>query len=113
MSEIPDKPQQPHSEIDTRGVLIVVLAVGMIIILVSFAGTLMLRKDGPQRAAPTETSQPPPIRLSSDPGDEIEAYRRDKDAQLHSYGWVDHEPGIAHVPIDRAMQILATPQGTP
>ena len=34
--------------------------------------------------------------------------------RLNGYGWVDRKAGIAHIPIDRAMDIVATtglPQG--
>jgi len=37
---------------------------------------------------------------------------REQDHALNSYGWVDPERGVAHIPIQRAMQILAT-QGMP
>jgi hypothetical protein len=40
-----------------------------------------------------------------------EAYRRDIESQeaqdLESYGWVDEAQGIAHIPIERAMEIVA------
>jgi hypothetical protein len=32
---------------------------------------------------------------------------REQKQQLESYGWVDREHGIAHVPIERAMEIMA------
>jgi hypothetical protein len=32
--------------------------------------------------------------------------RAAEEAQLHSYRWVDHEAGIAAIPIERAMEIL-------
>jgi hypothetical protein len=33
--------------------------------------------------------------------------RAAEEAQLHSYRWVDREAGIAAIPIERAMEILA------
>ena len=41
---------------------------------------------------------------------------RKKSAVINGYGWVDRKAGIAHIPIDRAMDILARtglPQGRP
>ena len=34
--------------------------------------------------------------------------RAAEEAQLRSYGWVDREAGIAAIPIERAMEILAS-----
>jgi hypothetical protein len=34
--------------------------------------------------------------------------RAAEETQLHSYGWVDREAGIAAIPIERAMEILAS-----
>ena len=33
--------------------------------------------------------------------------REEEAARLSSYGWVDRPAGVAHIPIDRAMAILA------
>lgn len=46
-------------------------------------------------------------RLQADPGRErVEITERDRE-RLNSYGWVDSKAGTAHIPIDRAMAILA------
>jgi len=46
-------------------------------------------------------------RLQADPGRErIEITQRDR-GRLDSYGWVDSKTGTAHIPIERAMAILA------
>jgi hypothetical protein len=31
----------------------------------------------------------------------------DQESQLNSYGWVDEKAGVAHIPIKRAMELLA------
>lgn len=46
--------------------------------------------------------------LSSAPQPELKEDRDKKEAQLHSAGWVDRNAGIAHIPIDDAMNILAS-----
>jgi hypothetical protein len=46
--------------------------------------------------------------LSSAPQPELQQGRREKEARLHSAGWVDREAGIAHIPIEDAMDILAS-----
>ena len=43
-------------------------------------------------------------------------WREAHDAKLNSYGWVDRAKGIAHVPIDKAMDAVAAgaqPMGMP
>jgi hypothetical protein len=31
--------------------------------------------------------------------------REEQEGRLHSYGWVDREKGLVHIPIDRAMDL--------
>ena len=33
--------------------------------------------------------------------------------RLNSYGWVDKENGVVHIPIDRAMELMVSEAGTP
>jgi len=33
--------------------------------------------------------------------------RAQEAAQLNSYGWVDQQKGVVHIPIDRAMELMA------
>ena len=50
---------------------------------------------------------PPAPRLEARPLETLEQVRRRENEILHGYGWVDHDAGIARIPIDRAMAILA------
>jgi hypothetical protein len=50
---------------------------------------------------------PPEPRLQTDPAADLGAYVRKEQHLLDSYGWVDREHGIVHVPIEIAMQRLA------
>jgi hypothetical protein len=46
----------------------------------------------------------------------IDVWRKDNTARLNSYGWVDRARGIAHIPIDKAMEMVAngaSPPGAP
>ncbi len=56
--------------------------------------------------APVPTLPPEP-RLEAEPGQQLQELRSVEDQILHSYGWVDQKAGIVHIPIDRAMDILA------
>lgn len=40
------------------------------------------------------------------PGLDLRAIRADADAQLEGYGWVDERRGVAHVPIETAIEML-------
>ena len=43
-------------------------------------------------------------------------WRKERDAHLNGYGWVDKSKGIAHIPISRAMDAIASgalPAGAP
>lgn len=45
--------------------------------------------------------------LQSDPHGDLQAYRVEKDRLLHGYGWADRSAGIARIPIEEAMKIVA------
>ena len=49
----------------------------------------------------------PEPRLSVEPGEELKSLRSEEDAMLKSYGWIDRDKGVVHIPIDRAIEILA------
>lgn len=51
---------------------------------------------------------PPDPRLQSDPFVELDLLRARQNAQLESYGWIDVATGLAHIPIDKAMDLLVT-----
>src|SRR3989442_10321148 len=56
---------------------------------------------------------PPEPRLQGAPGhqispqDELRQTRAEAEAALSSYGWVDEKTGIARIPIDEAIKLLA------
>lgn len=46
----------------------------------------------------------------------LERWRREHDARLNGFGWIDRTKGVAHVPIERAMESIAggaMPAGAP
>jgi hypothetical protein len=69
-----------------------------------------------------EEAQPPPLfrgerlppepRLQGMPGhqnfpsEDIREFRAKVDAQLNSYGWVDRQAGIVHIPIEEAKRLI-------
>lgn len=50
--------------------------------------------------------EPPPPRLQSSPAAELQELRAAEDALLGSYGWVNREAGVIHIPIERAMELI-------
>ncbi|MFO7691704.1 MAG: hypothetical protein R6V57_01340 [Vicinamibacterales bacterium] len=90
--------------------------VGVVVYLVVF---LMLRLFSGQaaredaRVAPSSVSRPAPVpgeerlppapRIQANAAADMDALRRQEDARLTTYGWVDKPAGIVRLPIDVAM----------
>jgi hypothetical protein len=49
---------------------------------------------------------PEPV-LQYDDAFDMEQFRRQEEAALSSYGWADRKAGIARIPIDRAIELVA------
>ena len=45
--------------------------------------------------------------LETDERGQFRSFLMDQAKELNSYGWVDEKAGVAHIPIDRAMQLIA------
>lgn len=64
-----------------------------------------------------QIQQFPQPRLEEDERTELNDFRYGEEEQLNSYGWVDQSAGIVHIPITRAMELIAqrglptTPEG--
>jgi hypothetical protein len=56
---------------------------------------------------------PPPPTLQASPIRDMASLREHEDAILQSYGWVDEGAGIAHIPIERAIDLTAERGATP
>lgn len=46
-------------------------------------------------------------KVTEDPYEPLQRLEADQLGVLNSYGWVDQQAGIAHIPIDRAMELVA------
>ena len=49
----------------------------------------------------------PEPRLETDERTELNDFRLAEEQTLNSYGWVDQNAGLVHIPIERAMQLIA------
>lgn len=66
----------------------------------------------PARVERPETPLPPEPRLEPRPREPLQRLRATEAERLGTYGWVDAEEGIVRIPVERAMEILAT-EGLP
>jgi mono/diheme cytochrome c family protein len=94
------------------GLLVVI---GMVLALTAFLYSLF----GFRGATPGAPDPPtleevilPGPRLQVAPQEDLNRLRSTQQARLGSYGWVDEARGLAHIPIEQAMQIVAA-QGFP
>jgi hypothetical protein len=55
---------------------------------------------------------PPEPRLQQYPREEVYTFRLNEEEKLHSYGYVNKDAGIVHIPIDEAMR-LTVERGLP
>jgi hypothetical protein len=97
---------------------LVVFAVGLVALVVLSAGVVGLvmmgfssETAGLQALAPARFSDEsglfPAPKLQPDPNVELVTVKKEELGLLNGYGWVDKKAGVAHIPIDRAIAILA------
>ena len=60
-----------------------------------------------RKVSNADLSKFPQPRLENNERLEINDFRLQEEKNLNSYGWIDQKAGIARIPIDRAMQLLA------
>ena len=65
----------------------------------------------PLLGAATNKNETDPV-LQTLPSSDLAAFRKQEDADLNKLGWVDRDAGIARIPIDDAMGLIAA-QGLP
>lgn len=114
--------QQLDGEINTRVLfrltigLLVLVAVAMILMWYLTTSMFERQQAGdpppPLMVEARVQHRPPNPRLQSEPFADFDLLRARHDYRLSSYGWVDETAGVAHIPIDRAMDLLVA-QGLP
>jgi hypothetical protein len=86
-------------------------AVVIVMIVIAIGASLGIITTGSEvRVTPAAPTGTPTPRLQPAPEADIAAYRREKEALLHGYAWVDRAHGIVRIPIEQAMARLASPQ---
>ena len=74
----------------------------------SYEATVPIAKSYDAREAPLDPSWPV---LQANPYDDFEGHRASIEQLLTSYEWIDHQTGIARIPIDRAIAIYLEREG--
>lgn len=101
---------------DIREVILtgVGLAVGTLIVCLVMWGLFnLLKTQQSKKGAPTvnlmapQAHFPPEPRLQVNAPAELEQFHEQEDKILDTYGWVDKNAGTVHLPIDKAMDIMA------
>ena len=128
MSHDPNKPYDHESADEINYVK--VIGVGVVSLIIFALCTVWAAKILNLKTAEVEKSSGM-ARLGADIGKEeigivdqvpfetdnrLERWRRGHDARLNGYGWIDRANGISHVPIERAMESVASgalPMGAP
>ncbi|MEZ5313371.1 MAG: hypothetical protein R2862_06775 [Thermoanaerobaculia bacterium] len=123
MSSHSPSPGQPggfDSEIDVRRVIEIAAWLAGITIGSLIVGYFLYKALGSwtERADPKPSplaearlpAAPPEPHLQSRPEVELQELRRSTSAALSSWGWVDRSAGIAHMPIENAIDRLAVPE---
>ena len=95
-------------EPDTPAVRVIATGAAVVAAMVAVAigVAIGLGRIGPH--GPPTAPTTPNAALQATPAADIAAYRREKEALLHGYGWVDRAQGIVHIPIEQAMALLAS-----
>jgi protein SCO1/2 len=101
------------TDLNSRAVVCGGVGVIVAVVLIALVAHFLTSASGPARSAPTDTSSDEPKVLRSDPVAERLTYESETNARLASYGWVDREHGIAHIPVERAMELQVAEDPAP
>jgi hypothetical protein len=91
--------------------LLILAAVAMWLLLGRYDTRLAVESPPASPLADYGPQEPPEPRLQVDPAADIARLHATERQQLDGYGWVDQQAGTVHIPIERAMQLLAERRG--
>ena len=104
------------TDAQTGPLALLAVAIAMLV-LVSLTGIAIMWRvmayqnvyTGEMVGSPLAPARPPPPspRLQVFPAQDLKDFRAQEAARLNSYGLVDKDKGIVHIPIDRAMDLIA------
>jgi hypothetical protein len=115
-SEAQESMRAPEGPDVQLGLPIAIGAIVLLLVIVAMAasGWLLLRGRMPasmvDHAPPAPSAflkQPTPApHLQDNPARDLKALREREQRRLSSYGWVDRQANIVHIPIDRAVDLI-------
>jgi len=113
----PVRPMHETAEVDASRIWRVATALVVTLVAVALLAAWVLRLLHHQTGRPLAILDSAPGRmpvpsLQSAPALDLAAFRAQKQAMLGEYRWLDREHGILRIPIERAIELLATRQGT-
>jgi hypothetical protein len=102
------------TDVNIRGLLwlagVTVVGVALVqiglLVLLSYYRTEAKQADPVLSPLATERVPPPAPHLQSTPLRDYAEFARAQEEQLHSYGWVDKQQGVARIPVSRAMELI-------
>lgn len=99
---------QPYESTDVHTGKLWLLGLALVaIVLLAVAGARLLTHMLGAPNYPAIDVEAPAVRMTPDRVELLRAYRASKQAALESYGWVDRDAGIARIPIERAIDLVA------
>lgn len=99
-------------DLDLRAIRIGAIGIACGILFALVAAYVLLRDAGPAANAPPRRFGAPAPLLQTAPQVERANYFAEKARLTGSYGWVDRQAGIARIPVDEAMRLLAARAAT-
>lgn len=106
---MPEAPRHEHHDIHVRQVLLVTCAIGALVLLACGLAWIALRAVGARDlGGATAAGSPSPKLLLPEPRAALDEYQRGKRAELEGYAWEDADHRHARVPVEVAMDALAT-----
>jgi len=105
-----------RTDVSVRGVLLaaaLLAAAGIVVQLVvgvqfaALRGARARESPPPPPLAAARPEGPPEPRLQTTPAEDLAQLRAREDTILDGYGWEDRAAGVVHIPIARAMELVA------
>ena len=94
-------------DLDVRAIRTGAIAIAVGILFALLASFFLMRTRGPAANTPARPFHAPAPLLQTAPQVERADYFREKARLTGSYGWVDRQAGLARIPVDEAMRLMA------
>jgi hypothetical protein len=86
--------------------LMMLIVVGAVVAWFTFRYFTGLPREGAGYPPVPAQQLPPTPRLQVFPVEDLAKKRAAEESQLDSYGWIDRQNGVVHIPIERAMELV-------